>query len=318
MKDNRLDKLFEEYKFSNLKKFNLQKIIRSLKLIYYMFQRPFCSYFLSKMTPFRNIKQLYDIDRILLNDGGMFKEYVYNICDRIHPIKNSSIFVPGCGYGLHLITLSDFKPKMIVACDLYEYKNEWNYLQNVIKKKGVDIKFFKSDINSSEIRSMAPFDWIITDAVLEHVNDLNSFLEECRVLMKNDGRFYASFGPIWYGPGGDHIDWGLKGLFNHLLLSENEYNTKLSRLTDDRCEDSTEGVFMVKNRSFSYLHAKEYLDILGKNKFLKETLWIKSSTLALKYFKLYPDKESILQHQKKIDLFDRCCSGMYIWARRKN
>ena len=317
MSDERLKRLFEEYKFVTSEWFRFQKVIRHLKLIYYMLQRPISSFMLAKITPFKNIKQSYGIDRILLNDGGMFKEYVYNICNRIHPIKNSSVFVPGCGYGLHLITLSDFNPKLIVACDLYEYKNEWNYLQEVIKKKGVDIMFLKSDINDSRLNRMAPFDWIITDAVLEHVNDLNSFLKECHIMMKSDGRFYASFGPIWYGPGGDHIDWGLEGLFNHLLLSEDEYDTKLSILTNQKEEDSTEGVFIVTNRLFSYLQAREYPDILDKCEFLKEILWVKFSTPAWKYFKLYPDREYILK-QQGANTLDRYCSGMYIWARRKH
>lgn len=316
MSNNRSDKLSEEYEFSNLKWFNLQKIIRHLKLIYYLFQRSFVSYLLSQRKPFKDIKQLYNIDGIFLNDGGMFKEYVYSICHRIHPIKNSSVLVPGCGYGLHLITLSSFKPKMIVACDLYEYKNEWDFLQEVIKKNGVDIIFLKSDISQSTIHRMAPFDWIITDAVLEHVNDLNSFLKECHILMKDDGRFYASFGPIWYGPGGDHIEWGWEGLFNHLLLSENDYNAKLAILPTDKEQDSTEGVFIAKNRLFSYLHAKEYLDILDKCEFLKEFLWVKFSTPAARYFKRYPERETFLQNQGAT-LFDRYCSGMYMWAKKK-
>ena len=255
------------------------------------------------------------MDRILLNDGGMFKEYVYGICNRIHPIRGSNILFPGCGYGLHLITLSRFKPKRIVAFDLYEYKNEWDFLQEIIKKNGVDIIFLNSDIGHPSINKLAPFDWVITDAVLEHVSDLNSFLKECYALMRGNGRFYAGFGPIWYGPGGDHIDWGLEGLFNHLLLSENDYNAKLFSLNSDKEGDSTEGVFMVKNRLFSYLHAKEYLGILEKCGFLKESLWVKFSTNAWKYFKRYPERETVLQNQG-VDLFDRYCSGMYIWARK--
>lgn len=317
MSNERLEKLIEEYRFSTLKWFKFQKIIRHLKLTYYLFQRPLYSYLLTKITPLKKIKNLYSIDRILLNEGGMFKGYVYNICNKMLPIKDSSILVPGCGYGLHLITLSLYRPKRIVAFDLYEYPEEWGFVYDVIRKAGVEIKFLIGDTKNQALKDVGFFDWIITDSVLEHVKNLNPFLEDCYYLLKENGRFYACFGPIWYGPGGDHIDWGSEGLFNHLLLSKNDYNVKfkLFSLNSDKEGDSTEGVFMVKNRLFSYLQAKEYLDISEKCGFLKEYLWIKFSTNAWKYFKRYPERETLLQNQG-VDLFDRYCSGMYIWARK--
>lgn len=314
MSNDRLNRLLEEYRFTTSKWFELQKIIRQLKLMYYLFQRPVYSYLLSKTTSFRDIKQSYNIDRILLNDGGTFKEYIYNLCNKIRSLRGSSILVPGCGYGQHLITLASFKPKLIVACDLYEYPEEWDFVQELIKKNGTDIIFLKGSIENSIIHDKAPFDWLITDAVLEHVNDLKPFLKECHTLLKDDGWFYAGFGPIWYGPGGDHIDWGDEGLFNHLLC-EGDYDERLLNLDSSNGVDSTEGVFMVKNKLFSYLRAKEYLDALEKCGFLKEILWVKFAMPAWEYLKKHPDKE-ILLRQKGSTLFDLYSKGLIIWAKK--
>ena len=310
MSNNRLYTLYQEHKFAASKWFELQKIIRRLKLMYYLFQRPVYSYLLSKTTSFKDIKQSYNIDRILLNDGGTFKEYIYGICNSRHQIRSSVILVPGCGYGQHLITLANFKPRLIVACDLYEYPEEWKYVQSVIKEKGTKIIFLKGGIENSIIHDMAPFDWVITDAVLEHVNGLEPFLKECHTLLKNDGWFYAGFGPIWYGAGGDHIDWGDEGIFNHLLC-EGDYDERLLNLDSSNEVDSTEGVFLVKNKLFSYLRAKEYLDALEKYGFLKEILWVKFAMPAWEYFKKHPDKE-ILLRQKGSTLFDLYSKGLTI------
>jgi len=316
MSNDRLNRLLEEYRFTTSKWFELQNIIRQLKSVYYVFQRPLYSFLLTRTSFFKNIKRTYNIDRILLNDGGMFKEYVYGSCNRINQIRGSVIFVPGCGYGQHLITLANFKPRLIVACDLYEYPEEWKFVQEVVRKEGTDIVFLKGDIDNPIILDKAPFDWIITDAVLEHVKDLPLFLRQCNSLLKEQGNFYASFGPIWYGPGGDHLYWGPEGIFNHLLLDKNEYECKVSSLEDDADEDSTQSLFMFKNKQFSYLHANEYIDILKRADFLLGKLWIKSSSIAWRYFRLYPEKEARVELRGS-NAFDRYCSGMYIWAMKK-
>ena len=301
MNTNRLNNLYQEHTFAASKWFESRRIIRQLKSFYYAFQRPLYSLLLSRTNFFKNIKQTYTIDRILLNDGGMFKEYVYGSCNRINQIRGSVIFVPGCGYGQHLITLANFEPRLIVACDLYEYQEEWKFVQEVVNREGTEIIFLKGDIDNPIIHDKAPFDWIITDAVLEHVRDLPFFLRQCNSLLKKDGNFYASFGPIWYGPGGDHLDWGLEGIFNHLLLDTN---------------DSTKGVFMCKNKQFSYLHANEYLDILKRADFQIDKLWMKSSSIARNFFKCYPEKEAHVELRGST-VFERYCSGMYLWATKK-
>ena len=134
--------------------------------------------------------------------------------------------------------------------------------------------------------------------------------------MKKDGNFYASFGPIWYGPGGDHLDWGLEGIFNHLLLDTNEYECNVNSLEEDANEDSTKGVFMCKNKQFSYLHANEYLDILKRADFQIDKLWMKSSSIARNFFKCYPEKEAHVELRGST-VFERYCSGMYLWATKK-
>lgn len=292
----------------------MRKVERKLKLLYYALQRPLFSRLLSAASPLGGIKSKYGVDRILLNEGGTFKEHLYGICNRTYRIEGSSVFVPGCGYGKHLSELAMFRPKVIVACDLYEYAEEWDFLRECIQKKlGVKIIFLNSGINDNAVKEFAPFDWIINDAVLEHVRDLGSFLAQCSALLKESGHFFASFGPLWYGPYGDHIAWGLEGLFNHILLDNKEYEERLNSVQG---KNSTEGAFIVRHRLLSYLHAGEYLELLERTGFVKNLLWVKFSTQAWKYFKCYGEREALLS-ERGCDVFDRYCHGMMIWARKR-
>jgi len=115
----------------------------------------------------------------------------------------------------------------------------------------------------------------------EYVKNLPLFLRQCNSLLKEQGNFYASFGPVWYGQGGDHLYWGLEGIFNYLLLDKNEY-----------------------------------IDILKGADFLLGKLWMKSSSIAWKYFRLYPGKEARVELRGN-NGFDRYCRGMYLWAMKK-
>lgn len=294
------------------------KTVISLKLLYYFFQRPLTHFFLKKKLKSELSGDfIFDkIDRFLLDEGGMFKNYAYKIGNRFYPLRNSTILVPGVGYGKNLFQLAAFRPKMIVAFDLYEYKDEWGFIsQKIFKEFGVKVLFFKGDFESIPKIYENLFDFIISDAVLEHVRDLLKFMELSRKFLKKNGIFYASFGPIWYGPSGDHLNWGKDKLFDHLLLNEKEYQKKFKEASDDSCiNDSCEGHFLVKEKLFSHLRAEEYLSILDKTGFKELLLWAKISSPAINLFKNNQDLYQILD-EKGMPKFDRFCSGLYLWSR---
>lgn len=161
----------------------------------------------------------------------MFKKTIYRKCEKFLPIKNAFVLSPGIGWGKNLITLATFKPKKIVAFDLFEFKEEQDFLRDLLKEKfDLEVEFYKGDFESLPEKYRNSFDGVITKAVLEHVKDLPKFLEDMNKFLKKGGIFYGSFGPIWYGAGGDHVGWGEKGLFYHLLADQEEYERNLFSL----------------------------------------------------------------------------------------
>lgn len=253
----------------------------------------------------------------LRDEGGMFKNRVYRKCNFLKSVHDSKVLVVGAGYGHNVFQLARLKPSCIVCLDLYEYSKEWEFVIERSKEIfGVDVVFIKGDIPDIVSKYENYFDWIISDAVLEHVRDLKSFMNASRKLIKKNGFFYASFGPIWYGPGGDHMNWGVKGIFNHLLLPREDYDSKFNSITQASQEDSCEGVFMKKNKLFSYLSIHEYFNFFESESFEKLLSYAKISTKAITILK----HDKILKEAldlKDIPKFDRFCSGVYIWAKVK-
>ena len=307
--------------FSETKDLLAQTVI-FVKLLYYFFQRPLAHLIIKEelKSKLKGDFVFDKIDRFLLDEGGMFKTYAYKICDRFYSLRNSTILVPGVGYGKNLLQLAVFKPKTIFAFDLYNYDTEWQYVSKLAKKNfGVEIKFFQGDFDVVPKEFLGSFDFIISDAVLEHVKDLNNFAEFSYKFLKPGGIFYASYGPIWYGPGGDHIEWGRgKEMYDHLLLKEEEYKKRFSerfaKLALDNF-DSCEGYWMAKEKLFSYLKAEEYLKILYAIGFKKLKTYAKISTGAIETLKKEKD---LFKKLDKINapLFDRFCSGFYLWMKK--
>jgi SAM-dependent methyltransferase len=293
------------------------KTIVSGKLLYYFFQRPIANFVLSAYLKryIQNTPIYSEIDTLLLNDGGMFKNYVYRICNKFYPIKNSSILIPGIGYGKNLFQLAAFRPKIIVAFDLFDYSEEWDFLEKAMFERfKVKVVFCKGDFNTLPLKYKNSFDFIISDAVLEHIGNLQAFIQDAKRFLKDDGIFYASFGPLWYGPEGDHIFWNKERIFDHLVLTEKQYQENFKRRFPVVEADTTEGAFMVKNKLFSYLSIQQYFEILSQAGFQKVLFLAKISTKSIHFLTKKPEIQRLL-NQKGVPILDRYCSGIYLWMK---
>ncbi|MBI5401670.1 class I SAM-dependent methyltransferase [Candidatus Wolfebacteria bacterium] len=315
MKQNHFQTLLKDFNESQT---GLSSLIIKAKLVYYFFKRPIGDFILRwRLKNIINSPPVKNFDRFLLDEGGMFKDYSYYLCNKIHFIKDSAILVAGTGYGKNLFQLARRKPKVIVAFDLYEYREEWEYLIKKIKESfGVDVLFFKGDFSAVPQKYYNYFDFIISDAVLEHVKNLGDFMENSRKFLKKDGIFYASFGPLWYGPGGDHITLKDGGIYNHLILSSVEYKKRFSDSFGKIDNDSCEGAFLVKEKLFSYLKVSDYFDIFQKTGFEKISAYAKISKSALFLLDSNKSLASVLD-KNNVPKFDRFCSGIYLWMKLK-
>lgn len=293
------------------------KAIIALKQVAYFFTRIFFDtlYRIYGYSALIEKTGIGKINLFLRDEGGMFKSVVYKKCDQISSLKGKDILVPGVGYGRNLFQLAVFKPKKIVGFDLYDYPEEWEYVGKNLKKYfGVEVEFKKGGFESMDNISNS-FDWIISDAVLEHVGNLDKFMLDSYRLLKKGGYFYASFGPIWYGPSGDHMDWGIGGAYNHIIQNENEYHKGIQEKEKSGEGNSVEGTFLVKNKIFSYLALEEYFRVFYKNNFRDKLKFLKVSSVALRELASLQVREALEEH--KAPKLDRFISGAYVWLKKE-
>ena len=281
-----------------------------LNRVYHLFKDPFAHILLKKILKKNGVTKPLNspIDRFLLNEGGMNKTRVYKINDNLSKIKGKKILVQGCGFGKNIQYIIEFKPKKIIAFDLYEYSKEWKYLEEYARQRGVKIKFLKDDMSKISKKYPEYFDFIVSDAVLEHVKDLSLFMERSYNVLKSGGCFYASFGPLWFGPSGDHVYWGKDRIYDHLLLSEEEY---LNNVKERHKQGEFDSFDLINEKLFSYKKVSEYLKIFKLNGFIKEKIFAKVSTRAIRLLKNKKLGQEL--DKKKVPKFDRYCPGLYVW-----
>ncbi|MEK7608642.1 MAG: class I SAM-dependent methyltransferase [Patescibacteria group bacterium] len=297
----------------------VRAIIR-LKLFYYLFSRIRQNRTLrEELRPALGENGIArKIDLFLRDDGGMFKHYAYGRIQGRRSLRGARVLVPGVGYGRNLAQLAAFRPKEIVAFDFYEYPEDWEYLKKSLGERfGVNITFLTGDFDVVPESYRGSFDAIVSDAVLEHVPDLPKFMSYSELFLKEGGVFFASFGPIWYGPSGDHVEWGPDNLFDHLLLSRAAYAKQVAARIAVAEHDSCDPGFMGQEELFSYLAVDTYLnELLRRPSFEKMCIAAKISSKAVALFRRHPNFHRTLD-EANIPLFDRFCSGFYVWLVRR-
>lgn len=285
------------------------------KLAVYFFVRPVLSGMLRLRAPLKKDEFYKKIDRYLWREGGLFKEYCYGLVNKYKPLKKSRVLVPGCGFGHNIYQLARFKPAQIIGYDLYEFKEEWKEVSKICKEKwGAEVSFLKA--TPEEIAKQFPndFDIIITDAVLEHVYDMPNFCESSRKALKTGGIFFGTWGPVWNGQGGDHIDWGRGHEFDHLLLGKEQYEKKMLEYVSEGASDSLDPYTMWKEKLFSFLAGKEYLRIFESAGLRKILLWAKINPETVKF--LPGSQLEGRLNEARADAFDRYLLG-YLGIFRK-
>lgn len=294
-----------------------------MKLIYYSMQRKLGNFFARQflLRDFKNDAVVRACDLLLINEGGMHKEHVYSLCNQLTPLNGATLLVPGSGPGRFVFQLARFQPKLIIGFDLYEYKEEWAYVSQILQERfGVKSIFLAGGFEAVPAEYLNKVDCIISDAVLEHVRDLSAFMQTSYQFLKPHGIFYAGFGPLWFGPGGDHMDWGEGGMYNHLILPPERYEEILSareavKINNRSSEEGyLDAIEMIRTRLFSYLTCQQYLETFHSANFKKIRLFLKVHTRAMEIAQQQVYKEKL--DAAGVPALDRYCSGMYAWLRK--
>lgn len=234
--------------------------------------------------------------------------------DRLYPIKDKSILIAGCGTGRDIPSWVPYGPKVVAGVDYFNYQRAWNTISNRYEVD-TNITFFQGDLNHLDSMANHTFDIIGSDAVFEHVRDLPQVLGEFYRILKPGGVVYATFGPLWYCWGGDHVsgyDANSSG-YNHILLDRDKYQQYL--MGKGRFQHlEHDGRTWINNQMFSYLKPKEYVEKLHQAGFEKLHLGVVIEPRAIRFLKENQEQRNKLM--EKAAEFDLIVTGMNIIFRR--
>lgn len=192
--------------------------------------------------------------------------------DNIFSLKGKNILVAGCGTARDIESWLKYEPESIHGIDWFSYKRAWEMWKSHISESGSNtcITFSQGDLTCLEQIPNESFDLIASDAVFEHIRDFPGALKEFYRILRPQGIIYATYGPLWFCWGGDHLS-GYEALtsgYNHLLLDQSEYEVYLGQL-GKFIHSEEDGRTWVEHDLFSRLKPREYLTHLEEHGFKK-------------------------------------------------
>lgn len=125
------------------------------------------------MTSYSNHKRYYND---ILNHPELFR-WELSVYKKLFPKNVTSIVDLGCGTGEFLEMAKEIFPK-VLGVDLNDYAVK------TCKKKGIPA--MKADVNNTKLKTNS-FDVVRSKEVLEHVQDAEKFILECKRILKKNG-----------------------------------------------------------------------------------------------------------------------------------
>ena len=205
-------------------------------------------------------------------------------------LKNKTVLVQGTGNGWDLFSWASFGPKKLIGIDLFDFES-WSEIEDSIRASfDIDVEFHKSPLDELPFIANESVDLCASDAVFEHVTNLDCVLKETFRILRPGGTVYASYGPLWYCAGGDHFSGrgGIVNAFNHILLGEDDYRDYFDKYKKET-EDFQSGGRYVDLGLFSKLRTEEYLELFRSSGFVVDGLILQLSKQALMFKRCYSE-----------------------------
>ncbi|WP_271253142.1 class I SAM-dependent methyltransferase [Pseudanabaena sp. Chao 1811] len=263
-----------------------------LDQIIYPLSTKFTTYFnLFKYPELSNFS--FDTDQLLFGERGSGFLSLAKKLKRLVPLKESKVFIQGCGLGQEALAWSSLGASSVLGMDLFSFEKGWSQISQ--SSQSTSIKFLDGDFCHTQLDTQI-FDVISSFAVWEHIKDFESMLKETKRLIKPDGIVLSGFGPLWHTFSGDHFSavGGLENGFNHLLLSQSDYFNWINSFEKQSSWATTEESYFeirkhISEGLFSYLRPREYIQKVEKYFTRVHTITIISPE-ALAFRSAYPSK----------------------------
>jgi len=213
---------------------------------------------------------------------------------RLNAILGKDVLVVGSQYGAEIpLEWLKYSPRKIVAIDIIPWPQEWSSICRLHPQ----IRFAGMDAMSLGFANSS-FDLIYSEAVLEHITDMDRFFQESYRVLRRGGVFHADFGPLWHTCGGPHVG-ALE--FDHLLMPWNEYLNKAKEVGNGwEC--------WLERGLFNRLRLEEYLESFGKY-FETKFLFVIGSPEAKRFKRSHPAKwRQLRERYSESDLMVRLVS----------
>ena len=168
---------------------------------------------------------------------------------------------------------------------------------------GCEVEFHVSSLTEMNFLEDETIDMCVSDAVFEHVQDPLRMMLETRRVLKKQGIVYATYGPLWFGPGGDHFsgrDGALENVYNHIRIENDEY-MKYYQAHKKEVEDFQSGGRYIEIDLFSKLHTDAYFDVYKETGFKIDDLIFELSGSGIAYKDAYPSEFQAMQ-KKYVEL----------------
>lgn len=237
--------------------------------------------------------------------------------NRFLPLSGSRILVAGCGTGRDVLSWMVYCPASLTGVDYFNYDRAWNMLrrQGQHQLPGTKLDFAQADLTMLSPFSDESFDVVGSDAVFEHVRNLPAVLREFHRVLRPGGIVYATYGPLWYCWGGDHIsgfDEDAAG-YNHLIMEPAAYERYLDSV-GKHTHSEHDGRTWIKHDLFSYLRPTEYLSALAEAGFERLFVGLIIEPRAVHCLRENPDiRTRLLKMSLEID---QITTGMTIIYRK--
>ena len=186
---------------------------------------------------------------------------------RMVPVAGRRLLVAGCGTGRDVESWVRLRPRRLDGVDWFSYERAWALWRERFLEiaPDVEIRFAQADLADLADCEDGSIDIVSSDAVLEHLPDVPAVLREFHRVLRPGGILYATFGPLWFSWGGDHVSGydGLASGYNHLLLEADAYRQYLEGM-GAQSHSEHDGRTWIQHGLFSRLTPAEYLRCLDQ------------------------------------------------------
>jgi SAM-dependent methyltransferase len=218
------------------------------------------------LTKYAPVTMNINADQYFWGEKGTDYDAQKRLINKHKNISGKNVLVYGAGLGFDTISLLRYKPRKIVAYDKFDLSSTWlNIIKRASEDYGIEVEF----IHGTEIfndRFQNSFDLITSNAVHEHIMDLEDLMQLYQGMLRQDGIIFASHSQ-YLGYGADHFsgkdkfDHG----YNHILLEQKEYRDFLDSYGELGFPDmENDGRFWIYNEILNDYSLSDFLELYKK------------------------------------------------------